>query len=116
MAKEIAVAEDKRKELVKEMLVSKGPRMMKLCMDFIEEHFNSEDKDYRRDSHKLFGKWFDSQIPKTQIIETNNGAKTMDKRLEAFINMMSQEMPRMIEVEEAQIIGESEAKEVRGQQ
>ena len=113
MAKELTDIQKRQKELVSQMLVDKGPRMMGLAMNFIENHFNDEDKDYRKDAHKLFGKWFDSQIPKTQVLQVQNEKAIMDPRFEKFLDMVSSESRKAIEVEEAEIIDESAALSVR---
>lgn len=113
MAKALTETQKKQKELVQEMLVSKGPRMMTKAMAFIEKHFNDKDKDLRRDAHKLFGKWFDSQIPKTQIMQVKNEKQIMDPRFEQFLNALTAQNHKAIEVEEAEIINEDEALSVR---
>jgi len=112
MAKKVDEARERQKALVKDMLVAKGPRMMKMCMDFIEDHFNDDDTQLRRDAHKLFGKWFDSQIPKTQIVHNTNTNRTIsDSRFFDFINNIGK--TKAIEVEEGQIISEEDALSVR---
>lgn len=114
MPKKVDKVRERQKEMVRDMLVAKGPRMMKMCLDFIENNFNEEDKDLRRDAHKLFGKWFDSQIPKTQIIESKNETKVInDPRFFDFIKDMTKTPAKAIEVEEAEIISQEDALSVR---
>ena len=103
--KALTETQKKQKELVQQMLVAKGPNMMSKCLNFIEKHFDDEDKDYRRDAHKLFGKWFDSQIPKTQIMQVQNEKPIMDPRFEKFLDTITLQSAKEIEADFDKISG-----------
>ncbi len=107
----------RQKDLVKRMWADKGPRMLEKMYTFIDQNFEDEDKDVRRDAHKLFMKLFDSQVPKTLITEQKGNEGYLNKRVEQALNMMLKEAPKMIEVEEAEIvpIDDDEALRVRNE-
>jgi len=106
----------KKKELVKELWDVKSPRYLKLMDDFIVEHFNNEDdKDLRRDAHKLFGKLFDTQVAKKVNIEGggNGGGNTLTKQFEEALNAVVAQGRQRIEVQEAEIISPEEAANIK---
>jgi len=106
----------KEKELVKELWDVKSPRYLKLMDDFIIQHFNNEDdKDLRRDAHKLFGKLFDTQVAKKVNIEGNNngGGQALTRQFEEALNAVVAQGRKRIEVQEAEIISPEEANSIK---
>lgn len=99
-----------QRALVAQKIADQTPRMISKMFDFIDSHFDDEDKDYRRDAHKLAHKIFDSQIPKVSVIENHNETRIVDERLHTFINNVTS---KKIEMADAEIINEEEAKEAR---
>jgi len=104
----------KYKDLVKKKIVECGPRHMDMMLTFIEDHFFDHDNpEAMKLAHKLHGKWFDSTIPKKQVMETKTEVKYLDNRFEQFINAMAAQEHKRIEVEEAEIISPEEALRIK---
>jgi hypothetical protein len=105
-----------RKELVKELWETKSPKYLKMLDQFIESHFFDDDKDIRRDAHKLFGKLMDSQVAKKVSIEggapAGNGAE-MGRRFEEALNAVIHQGGQRVEIQEAEIIDPSEALRIK---
>lgn len=105
-----------RKELVRELWETKSPRYLKLLDKFIEDHFFDDDKDFRRDAHKLLVKVFDSQVAKKVNIEgndNNGGGKELTRRFEEALNNVIRQGTKRLEVQEAEIISPDEAKRIK---
>ena len=115
MAKEVDLHRERRKEIVTNTFIDAGPRMAKAAMQFIEENFNSDDKDLRRDAHKLYLKWHDSFIPKTQIVHNKTEIKSSikDHRLTEFINSVTKNAYSEVKEAESEIIDVEDALSVR---
>jgi len=99
--------------LMKEFLDAQGVGMMRKIVTFIENHWDDEDKDLRRDAHKLLSKYFDSYIPKKQVIETTTEVKILDDRINRAVDVITVDAHKRIEVEEATIIDPSEARSIK---
>ena len=117
MAKALSKKEEKR-NLAKKLWEHRGPRYMELIDSFIIENFNDEDKDIRRDAHKLLGKVFDSNISKAALITKNEGGggKEIPVHLAQALNafMSNGHGQKMIEVEEAElVVNDEEALKIR---
>jgi hypothetical protein len=113
---ELEIMKRKNKEIVNAKIHEVGPSMVAKMIRFIDDNFeNEEDKDMRRDAHKLAARLYDSIIPKTQVIESNTTNTIQDKRFEMFVNAMTQkaEQPKQIEVEEAEVVSDEEARKIR---
>jgi hypothetical protein len=111
---ELEVMKRKNKEIVNAKIHEVGPSMVAKMIRFVDDHYDSEDKDFRRDAHKIAGRLYDSIIPKTQVIEDNRtGQEILRKDFQMFMNSVIQKNTKMIEVEEATIIDEEAAKSVR---
>jgi hypothetical protein len=113
MAKDQKAIQAKQKELVNEMLISKAPSMVTKALNFINEHFDSEDVALRRDAHKLYNKWFEQLIPKTTIIENKNELQIVDRRFEEFLTYNSNKTLKEIDVVDAEVMDEEEALNIR---
>ena len=102
------------KALVDKKIREVGPRYMDMMLAFINEHFdNGEEPEKMKLAHKLHGKWFDSTIPKKQVMETKTEVKILDDRFDKFIDRMALQEHKRIEVEEAQIIDPEEALRIK---
>ena len=105
-----------RKELVRELWETKSPRYLKLLDKFIEDHFFDDDKDFRRDAHKLFGKVFDSQVAKRVSVDGGSGSgdgAEMGRRFEEALNAVIHQGVKRLEVQEAEIIEPTEALRIK---
>ncbi len=105
-----------RKELVKELWTVKSPKYLKMLDEFITNHFFDDDKDIRRDAHKLFGKVFDSQVAKKVNIEgggESSGGTGLTRRFEQALNTIISQGTKRIEVQEAEIIDPAEAHRIK---
>ena len=107
------MSREQQQALMKEFLDAQGLGMMKRIVTFIENHWDDEDKDLRRDAHKLMHKYFDSYIPKKQVIETSTEVKILDERIDRAIEVIAVDAHKRIEVEEAEIITPEEAKSIK---
>jgi len=115
-SRELAKAEKKKKnDLVKEMWDNRSPRYLKLMDDFIISNFNNEDdKDMRRDAHKLFGKLFDTQVAKKLDIGAGGGGgQGLTRQFEEALNAVVAQGRQRIEVQEAEIIDVEEARRIK---
>ena len=115
-SRELAKAEKKKKnDLVKEMWDNRSPRYLKLMDDFIISNFNNEDdKDMRRDAHKLFGKLFDTQVAKKLDIGAGGGSgQGLTRQFEEALNAVVAQGRQRIEVQEAEIIDVEEARRIK---
>jgi hypothetical protein len=113
MAKKDLTKKDKQNFAVK-LWNARGPRYMELIDGFIMENFNDEDKDVRRDAHKLLGKVFDANISKAALVtRQEGGSKELPTQLAQALNAYIQQTPAMIEVEEAELVNEEEALKIR---
>ncbi len=112
-----AEKKQKQKELVKVLWDIKSPRYLKLMDAFIVEHFNNEDdKDLRRDAHKLFGKLFDTQVAKKVNIEGGGnagGGQALTRQFEEALNAVVAQGRQRIEVQEAEIISPEDAASIK---
>jgi hypothetical protein len=109
----VKVDRRRQQELMREYLDSKSVGTIKMGIEFMEQNFHDEDKDIRRDAHKIFSKFFDSYIPKKQVIENKTEVKFLDERIDKAINHVAMEEHKRIEIEEAVIISPEEAKNAR---
>ncbi len=103
----------RQKEIMKDFLDSKSAGMARKVVSFIDDHWDSEDKDLRRDAHKLLHKYFDAYMPKTQLVETKTEVKILDERINMAITHISDVEHKRLEVEEAEIISPEEAMSAR---
>jgi hypothetical protein len=103
----------RQQELMRDYLDSKSVGMVKKVVTFIENHWEDEDKDFRRDAHKLLHKYFDAYVPKKQVIENKTEVVFLDERIDKAINYVAMEEHKRLEVEEAVIISPEEAKNAR---
>ncbi len=112
MAKKDLTKKEKQNFAVK-LWNNRGPRYMEMIDNFIVENFNDEDKDMRRDAHKLLGKVFDANISKAALVtRQEGGSKELPTQLAQALNAFVQQ-PAMIEVEEAELVNEEEALKIR---
>jgi hypothetical protein len=107
------VDKGRQKELMRSLFDSKSAGMARKVISFIEDHWDSEDKDLRKDAHKLLHKYFDVYMPKTQLVETKTEVKILDERINQAITHISANEHRRIEVQEAEIISPEEALSAR---
>lgn len=107
------IDKNRQQELMREYLDSKSVGMVKKVVTFIENHWDDEDKDFRKDAHKLLHKYFDAYVPKKQVIENKTEIKVLDERIGRAIDHIAMEEHKRIEVEEAEIITPEEAKSAR---
>jgi len=113
MAKKDLTKKEKQNFAVK-LWNNRGPRYMELIDSYIMENFNDEDKDVRRDAHKLLGKVFDANISKAALITKNEGGpKELPAMFQQALNAYIQQTPQMIELEEAELVNEEEALKIR---
>ncbi|MCP3683409.1 MAG: hypothetical protein GY861_12035 [bacterium] len=117
MAKKDLTKKDKQNSAVK-LWNNRGPRYMEMIDDFIVENFNDEDKDMRRDAHKLLGKVFDANISKAALVTKNEtDPNAFPNKFQQALNAYIQQNPAMIEVEEAELVNptlpEEEALKIR---
>ena len=104
----------RHKELIETKIAEVGPRMMNMMFKFIEDHyFDEENPESMKLAHKGHGKWFDSQIPKKQVIETKTEIRVLDPRFEKAMDMVTAESVKAIEMEEAEIISIEDALEAK---
>jgi len=104
--------EVRQSELIKALLIDKSYRAINTALSFMEQNFDSEDSDKRKDAHKIFFNYFNKIIPNKQIVEYEGTNKVMDERVLRAIEFISQNENRRIEVEDSAII-DSDAIEIR---
>ncbi len=104
----------KHKELVEQKISKIGPRMMDIMLQYVDQNFfNYDDPEAMKLAHKAHGKWFDSQIPKKQVIETKTEIRVLDDRMEKAMDMVTAQTVQALEMEEAEIISIEDAKEAK---
>jgi hypothetical protein len=109
------LAKKEKDDLVKRMWDNRSPKYLKMLDDFIVEHFNSEDKDLRKDAHKALFKVFDTQVAKKADPALTGANRELSSRFVEALNSVISGSRKSIEVEaeDAIVLDDKKALEVR---